>query len=115
MSPSSATGPPSRRAQQAANPSRSTDIFNSDELRCFDFDFEGKWANFRGFDMIAVAVSGYVDAEGAVDAPIMPLQVIFADYVADADRHTRHQARIRAQHATAGLFVARVEGLSALR
>ena len=32
--------------------------------------------------MIAVAVSGYVDAEGAVDAPIMPLQVIFADYLA---------------------------------
>jgi len=50
------------------------------ELRCFDF--EGEWANFRGFDMIAVAVSGYVDAEGAVDAPIMPLQVIFADYLA---------------------------------
>ena len=52
----------------------------SHELRCFDF--EGEWANFRGFDMIAVAVSGYVDAEGAVDAPIMPLQVIFADYLA---------------------------------
>lgn len=50
------------------------------ELRCFDF--EGEWANFRGFDMIAVAVSGYVDTEGAVDAPIMPLQVIFADYLA---------------------------------
>jgi crotonobetainyl-CoA:carnitine CoA-transferase CaiB-like acyl-CoA transferase len=50
------------------------------ELRCFDF--EGEWANFRGFDMIAVAVSGYVDSEGAVDAPIMPLQVIFADYLA---------------------------------
>jgi crotonobetainyl-CoA:carnitine CoA-transferase CaiB-like acyl-CoA transferase len=50
------------------------------ELRCFDF--EGEWANFRGFDMIAVAVSGYVDAEGAVDAPLMPLQVIFADYLA---------------------------------
>ena len=50
------------------------------ELRCFDF--EGEWANFRGFDMLAVAVSGYVDAEGAVDAPIMPLQVIFADYLA---------------------------------
>ena len=32
--------------------------------------------------MLAVAVSGYVDAEGAVDAPIMPLQVIFADYLA---------------------------------
>ena len=52
----------------------------SHELRCFDF--EGEWANFRGFDMIAVAVSGYVDAEGAIDAPIMPLQVIFADYLA---------------------------------
>ncbi|HTW89360.1 MAG TPA: CoA transferase [Candidatus Binataceae bacterium] len=52
----------------------------SHELRCFDF--EGEWANFRGFDMIAVAVSGYVDSEGAVDAPIMPLQVIFADYLA---------------------------------
>ena len=52
----------------------------SHELRCFDF--EGEWANFRGFDMLAVAVSGYVDAEGAVDAPIMPLQVIFADYLA---------------------------------
>jgi crotonobetainyl-CoA:carnitine CoA-transferase CaiB-like acyl-CoA transferase len=50
------------------------------ELRCFDF--EGEWANFRGFDMIAVAVSGYVDSEGAIDAPIMPLQVIFADYLA---------------------------------
>ncbi|MGH7925006.1 MAG: CoA transferase [Candidatus Binatus sp.] len=52
----------------------------SHELRCFDF--EGEWANFRGFDMIAVAVSGYVDSEGAIDAPIMPLQVIFADYLA---------------------------------
>lgn len=50
------------------------------ELRCFDF--EGEWANFRGFDMMAVTVSGYVDAEGAVDAPLMPLQVIFADYLA---------------------------------
>lgn len=50
------------------------------ELRCFDF--EGEWANFRGFDMMAVTVSGYVDAEGAVDAPMMPLQVIFADYLA---------------------------------
>lgn len=50
------------------------------ELRCFDF--EGEWANFRGFDMLAVAVSGYVDIEGATDAPIMPLQVIFADYLA---------------------------------
>ncbi len=50
------------------------------ELRCFDF--EGEWANFRGFDMLAVAVSGYCDAEGAIDAPIMPLQVIFADYLA---------------------------------
>ena len=50
------------------------------ELRCFDF--EGEWANFRGFDMMAVTVSGYVDAEGAADAPIMPLQVIFADYLA---------------------------------
>lgn len=50
------------------------------ELRCFDF--EGEWANFRGFDMMAVTVSGYVDAEGALDAPLMPLQVIFADYLA---------------------------------
>lgn len=50
------------------------------ELRCFDF--EGEWASFRGFDMIAVAVSGYVDTEGATDAPLMPLQVIFADYLA---------------------------------
>lgn len=50
------------------------------ELRCFDF--EGEWANFRGFDMMAVTVSGYVDEEGAVDAPLMPLQVIFADYLA---------------------------------
>jgi crotonobetainyl-CoA:carnitine CoA-transferase CaiB-like acyl-CoA transferase len=52
----------------------------SHELRCFDF--EGEWANFRGFDMMAVTVSGYVDAEGAADAPLMPLQVIFADYLA---------------------------------
>ena len=50
------------------------------ELRCFDF--EGEWANFRGFDMMAVSVSGYVDVEGAVDAPMMPVQVIFADYLA---------------------------------
>lgn len=50
------------------------------ELRCFDF--EGEWANFRGFDMMAVSVSGYVDAEGAVDAPMMPREVIFADYLA---------------------------------
>ena len=50
------------------------------ELRCFDFD--GEWMNFRGFDMMAVTVSGYVDAEGAIDAPLMPLQVIFADYLA---------------------------------
>jgi hypothetical protein len=50
------------------------------ELRCFDF--EGEWANFRGFDMMAVTVSGYVDEEGAVDAPLMPLQVIFADCLA---------------------------------
>ncbi|MCP9850915.1 CoA transferase [Cyanobium sp. Morenito 9A2] len=50
------------------------------ELRCFDF--EGEWANFRGFDMLAVAVSGYVDVEGAVDAPMMPVQAIFADYLA---------------------------------
>lgn len=50
------------------------------ELRCFDF--EGEWANFRGFDMLAVAVSGYVDEEGAVDAPLMPVQNIFADYLA---------------------------------
>jgi crotonobetainyl-CoA:carnitine CoA-transferase CaiB-like acyl-CoA transferase len=32
--------------------------------------------------MLAVAVSGYVDTEGAIDAPIMPLRVIFADYLA---------------------------------
>ena len=50
------------------------------ELRCFDF--EGEWANFRGFDMMAVTVSGYVDAEGAIDAPMMPVQAIFADYLA---------------------------------
>jgi len=50
------------------------------ELRCFDF--EGEWANFRGFDMMAVTVSGYVDIEGAVDAPMMPVEVIFADYLA---------------------------------
>ncbi len=50
------------------------------ELRCFDF--EGEWANFRGFDMLAVSVSGYVDVEGAVDAPMMPVQAIFADYLA---------------------------------
>jgi hypothetical protein len=50
------------------------------ELRCFDF--EGEWANFRGFDMLAIAVSGYVDEEGAVDAPLMPVQNIFADYLA---------------------------------
>lgn len=50
------------------------------ELRCYDF--EGEWANFRGFDMLAIAVSGYVDVEGAVDAPMMPVQAIFADYLA---------------------------------
>jgi len=50
------------------------------ELRCFDF--EGEWARFRGFDMLAVAVSGYVDVEGAIDAPMMPVQAIFADYLA---------------------------------
>jgi hypothetical protein len=50
------------------------------ELRCFDF--EGEWANFRGFDMMAVTVSGYVVDEGAADAPLMPLQVIYADYLA---------------------------------
>jgi crotonobetainyl-CoA:carnitine CoA-transferase CaiB-like acyl-CoA transferase len=50
------------------------------ELRCFEF--EGPWANFRGFDMLAISVSGYVDVEGAVDAPLMPLQAIFADYLA---------------------------------
>ena len=32
--------------------------------------------------MMAVSVSGYVDAEGAVDAPMMPVQVIFADDLA---------------------------------
>lgn len=52
----------------------------SHELRCYDF--EGEWANFRGFDMLAVTVSGYVDIEGAVDAPLMPVQNIFADYLA---------------------------------
>ena len=50
------------------------------ELRCFDF--EGEWANLRGFDMMAVTVAGYVDVEGAVDAPQMPVQGIFADYLA---------------------------------
>lgn len=50
------------------------------ELRCYDF--EGEWAEFRGFDMLAIAVSGYVDAEGAVDAPQMPVMNIFADYLA---------------------------------
>lgn len=71
----------------------------SHELRCFDF--EGEWANFRGFDMIAVAVSGYVDAEGAVDAPIMPLQVIFADYLA---------AYVGAAAVTAALHRRAIEG-----
>jgi hypothetical protein len=52
----------------------------SHELRCYDF--EGEWANFRGFDMLAVAVSGYVDVEGSADAPLMPVQDIFADYLA---------------------------------
>ena len=52
----------------------------SHELRCFDF--EGEWTNFRGFDMLAVAVSGYCDVEGALDAPMMPVQGIFADYLA---------------------------------
>ncbi len=32
--------------------------------------------------MLAVAVSGYVDEEGAVDAPLMPVQNIYADYLA---------------------------------
>lgn len=50
------------------------------ELRCFDS--EGEWASFRGFDMMAVTVSGYVQDEGAVDAPMMPVQAIFADYLA---------------------------------
>jgi crotonobetainyl-CoA:carnitine CoA-transferase CaiB-like acyl-CoA transferase len=50
------------------------------ELRCFDF--EGEWANFRGFDMMAVTTTGYVASEGAVDAPQMPIQVILADYLA---------------------------------
>ena len=50
------------------------------ELRCFDF--EGEWADFRGFDMMAVTATGYVASEGAVDAPQMPVQVILADYLA---------------------------------
>jgi crotonobetainyl-CoA:carnitine CoA-transferase CaiB-like acyl-CoA transferase len=50
------------------------------ELRCFDF--EGEWANFRGFDMMAVTTKGYVASEGAIDAPQMPVQVILADYLA---------------------------------
>lgn len=50
------------------------------ELRCFDF--EGEWANFRGFDMMAVTTTGYVASEGAADAPQMPIQVILADYLA---------------------------------
>jgi hypothetical protein len=50
------------------------------ELRCFEF--EGEWARFRGFDMLAVTVAGYVDVEGSVDAPQMPVQAIFADYLA---------------------------------
>ncbi len=50
------------------------------ELRCFDF--EGEWANFRGFDMMAVTATGYVASEGAVDAPQMPVQIILADYLA---------------------------------
>jgi crotonobetainyl-CoA:carnitine CoA-transferase CaiB-like acyl-CoA transferase len=50
------------------------------ELRCFDF--EGEWANFRGFDMMAVTTSGYVASEGAPDAPQMPIQIILADYLA---------------------------------
>lgn len=50
------------------------------ELRCFDF--EGEWANFRGFDMMAVTTTGYVASEGALDAPQMPVQVILADYLA---------------------------------
>jgi len=32
--------------------------------------------------MLAVAVTGYVDEQGAVDAPLMPVQNIFADYLA---------------------------------
>ena len=70
-------GPAGHLARRLAN---SKPGIIAHELRCFDF--EGEWANFRGFDMMAVAVSGYVDAEGAVDAPLMPLQVIFADYLA---------------------------------
>jgi crotonobetainyl-CoA:carnitine CoA-transferase CaiB-like acyl-CoA transferase len=50
------------------------------ELRCFDF--EGEWCDFRGFDMIAAAVSGYADIEGSVDAPLNPIQIIVADYLA---------------------------------
>lgn len=69
--------------QKGISPKRLADArpgIISHELRCFDF--EGEWANFRGFDMMAVTVSGYVDTEGATDAPLMPLQVIFADYLA---------------------------------
>ena len=50
------------------------------ELRCYDF--EGEWANFRGFDMLVVAVSGRVGVEGAVDAPMTPVQAVFADHLA---------------------------------
>jgi crotonobetainyl-CoA:carnitine CoA-transferase CaiB-like acyl-CoA transferase len=50
------------------------------ELRCYDF--EGEWAKFGGFDMMAVTASGYVASEGAVDAPLMPIQIILADYLA---------------------------------
>ncbi len=49
-------------------------------LRCFDF--EGPWANSKGFDPIAVAVSGFCADEGSIDAPIMPVTDIYADFLA---------------------------------
>jgi crotonobetainyl-CoA:carnitine CoA-transferase CaiB-like acyl-CoA transferase len=76
------------------------------ELRCFDF--EGEWANFRGFDMMAVTVSGYVDAEGAVDAPLMPLQVIFADYLAAYAGAAGIAAALRRRATEGGSYQVRV-------
>ena len=76
------------------------------ELRCFDF--EGEWANFRGFDMMAVTVSGYVDAEGAIDAPLMPVQVIFADYLAAYAGAAGIAAALRRRAAEGGSYQVRV-------
>jgi len=42
----------------------------------------GPWANSKGFDPIAVAVSGFCADEGSIDAPIMPVTDIYADYLA---------------------------------